>query len=203
MKLVGLMQLALLVPGGYKAMKADWQFFSSKRNEPSQLGITYFFPHLLPSAASVWCFTTRCRNKTQCCNMDQGGMGPCLACTDLTEKITPNQIRLDLCSQILLTVSLTSAATPSLPVLAGPSSSSPIHSSLCPQGCWRLTAHPAPLPPAGCVQGRGQLPRAGFEHSLCRTAHRLQAVSTQVPSSAGGKISQLHSCLPQNPCCVC
>lgn len=48
MKLVGLMQLALLVPGGYKAMKADWQFFSSKRNEPSQLGITYFFS---PSSA--------------------------------------------------------------------------------------------------------------------------------------------------------
>lgn len=91
-----------------------------------------FFPHLLPSAASVWCFTAHCRNKTQCCNMDQGGTGPCLACTDLTEKKKPNnQIRLDLCSQILLTVSLTSAAMPSLPVLAG-LSSSPINSSLCP-----------------------------------------------------------------------
>lgn len=94
---------------------------------------------------------------------------------------------LDFCSRILSTVSLTSAVTPSLPVLAGLSSSLPLHSSLCPQAAGRVTAHQAPLSPAGFVQGRRQLPRAGFEHSLCCRAHCLQPVSTQVLSSAGGK----------------
>lgn len=175
-------KLALLVPRGHKTMKADWQLFSSKWNEPSQLGVMYLF---LSSAISSISLMLYCSSQEQDTVLQHRPRWEVLL-FNLHRPYIKTPPCLDCCSQILWTVSLSSAVTCSLPVLAG-LSSLPSRSRLSPQAAGGLIAHPAPLSPAGFVQGRRQLPRAGLEHNISSRAHCLQAVSTQVLSSAGGK----------------